>query len=253
MALSEKHRSTLYNQLGDTVGDYEAVGELLSNIASRELDEPATRDFVAAQVQDVRTEIESLRTQISESEVRLTRYVHQELNGFRAEMAGFRTEIAGFRSDMNRTNQWMIGLVITLVLGLIASGIESGARLITGGGIPENLPVGYYTQPTLLADVDPNSQIAQEEIFGPVLTVIGYDTDDEAVAIANNSIYGLSGEVTGVDTQRAFCIAQRLRTGNVTVNGRSHFGITSPFGGTRQSGLGRRNGDEGFQLPDVHL
>ncbi|MEI2812216.1 MAG: hypothetical protein WAX12_17430 [Candidatus Microthrix subdominans] len=126
MALSEKHRSTLYTQLGDTVGDYEAVGELLSNIASRELDEPATRDFVAAQVQDVRTEIESLRTQISESEVRLTRYVHQELNGFRAEMAGFRTEIAGFRSDMNRTNQWMIGLVITLVLGLIASQFIGG-------------------------------------------------------------------------------------------------------------------------------
>ena len=126
MALSEKHRSTLYTQLGDTVGDYEAVGELLSNIASRELDEPATRDFVAAQVQGVRTEIESLRTQISESEVRLTRYVHQELNGFRAEMAGFRTEIAGFRSDMNRTNQWMIGLVITLVLGLIASQFIGG-------------------------------------------------------------------------------------------------------------------------------
>ena len=126
MALSEKHRSTLYTQLGDTVGDHEAVGELLSNIASRELDEPATRDFVAAQVQDVRTEIESLRTQISESEVRLTRYVHQELNGFRAEMAGFRTEIAGFRSDMNRTNQWMIGLVITLVLGLIASQFIGG-------------------------------------------------------------------------------------------------------------------------------
>ena len=149
MALSEKHRSTLYTQLGDTVGDYEAVGELLSNIASRELDEPASRDFVAAQVQLVRTEI-------SESEGRLTRYVHQELNGFRTEMAGFRSEIAGFRteitgmrneiagfrteivgirtevaqlragidglrSDMNRTNQWMIGLVITLVLGLIAS------------------------------------------------------------------------------------------------------------------------------------
>lgn len=140
MALSEKHRSTLYTQLGDTVGDYEAVGELLSNIASRELDEPATRDFVAAQVQDVRTEIESLRTQISESEVRLTRYVHQELAGFRSEMAGFRTEIVGIRaevaqlragidglrSDMNRTNQWMIGLVITLVLGLIASQFIGG-------------------------------------------------------------------------------------------------------------------------------
>ena len=140
MALSEKHRSTLYTQLGDTVGDHEAVGELLSNIASRELDEPATRDFVAAQVQDVRTEIESLRTQISESEVRLTRYVHQELAGFRSEMAGFRTEIVGIRaevaqlragidglrSDMNRTNQWMIGLVITLVLGLIASQFIGG-------------------------------------------------------------------------------------------------------------------------------
>lgn len=147
MALSEKHRSTLYNQLGDTVGDYEAVGELLSNIASRELDEPANRDFVAAQVQIVRTEI-------SESEGRLTRYVHQELNGFRTEMAGFRTEITGMRneiagfrteivgirnevaqlragidglrSDMNRTNQWMIGLVITLVLGLIASQFIAG-------------------------------------------------------------------------------------------------------------------------------
>ena len=65
-------------------------------------------------------------------------------------------------------------------------------------------------------------------------------------AHSRNSIYGLSGEVTGVDTERAFCIARRLRTGNVTVNGRSHFGITSPFGGTKQSGLGRRNGDEGF-------
>ncbi len=132
------------------------------------------------------------------------------------------------------------------VLGLIRSGIDSGARLVTGGGVPDDLPVGYFTQPTLLADVDPDSQVAQEEIFGPVLTVIPYDSDDEAVAIANNSIYGLSGEVTGVDTERAFCIARRIRTGNVTVNGRSHFGITSPFGGTKQSGLGRRNGDEGF-------
>jgi aldehyde dehydrogenase (NAD+) len=74
------------------------------------------------------------------------------------------------------------------VLGLIQSGIDSGARLVTGGGIPEQLPFGYYVQPTLLADVDPDSQVAQEEIFGPVLAVTPYDTDDEAVAIANNSI-----------------------------------------------------------------
>ncbi|MCB0928675.1 MAG: aldehyde dehydrogenase family protein [Mycolicibacterium insubricum] len=133
------------------------------------------------------------------------------------------------------------------VLGLIRGGIDDGARLVTGGGIPEDLPVGYYTQPTLLADVDPNSQVAQEEIFGPVLTVIPYDSDDEAVAIANNSIYGLSGEVSSADNDRAFALARRLRTGNVTVNSRSHFGLTSPFGGTRQSGLGRRNGDEGFR------
>jgi len=129
----------------------------------------------------------------------------------------------------------------------IESGIDSGARLVTGGGIPENLPVGYYVSPTLLADVDPDSRVAQEEIFGPVLSVTPYDTDDEAVAIANNSIYGLSGEVSGGDVDRAFAVATRMRTGNVTINGKSHFGITSPFGGTKQSGLGRRNGDEGYR------
>jgi aldehyde dehydrogenase (NAD+) len=133
------------------------------------------------------------------------------------------------------------------VLGLIQSGIDSGATLITGGGVPEQLPIGYYVQPTLLGDVDPNSQVAQEEIFGPVLTVTAYDTDDEAVAIANNSIYGLSGEVSGGDVDRAFAVATRMRTGNVTINGKSHFGLTSPFGGTKQSGLGRRNGDEGYR------
>jgi aldehyde dehydrogenase (NAD+) len=133
------------------------------------------------------------------------------------------------------------------VLGLIKSGIDSGARLITGGGIPENLPVGYYTQATLLADVDPDSQVAQEEIFGPVLTVTPYDTEDEAIAIANNSIYGLSGEVSGTDVERAFRVAQRIRTGNVSINCKSHFGITSPFGGTGQSGLGYRNGAEGYR------
>lgn len=132
------------------------------------------------------------------------------------------------------------------VLGLIASGLDSGARLITGGGVPDHLPTGYYVQPTLLADVDPDSQIAQEEIFGPVLTVTPYDTDDEAVAIANNSIYGLSGEVSSADVDRAVGVATRMRTGNVSINGKSHFGIDSPFGGTKQSGLGYRNGAQGF-------
>src|ERR1700712_5460060 len=83
------------------------------------------------------------------------------------------------------------------VLGLVRGGIAAGARLVTGGGIPETLPVGYYVQPTLLADVDPDSEVAQEEIFGPVLGVTPYAAHSEAVAIANNSIYGLSGEVSG--------------------------------------------------------
>ena len=133
------------------------------------------------------------------------------------------------------------------VLGLIKSGIDSGARLVTGGGVPENLPTGFYVQPTLLADVDPDSQVAQEEIFGPVLTVTPYDSDDDAVAIANSTIYGLSGEVSSADVDRAFEVAKRMRTGNVTINGRSHFGIGSPFGGTKQSGLGYRNGEEGYK------
>ena len=133
------------------------------------------------------------------------------------------------------------------VLGLIKSGLDSGARLMTGGGIPENLPTGYYVQPTLLADVDPDSQVAQEEIFGPVLTVTPYDGDDDAVSIANNTIYGLSGEVSSADVDRAFEVAKRMRTGNVTINGKSHFGIGSPFGGTKQSGLGYRNGEEGYK------
>ncbi|MGX7681671.1 aldehyde dehydrogenase family protein [Jatrophihabitans sp. DSM 45814] len=133
------------------------------------------------------------------------------------------------------------------VLGLIKVGVEAGARLVTGGGVPEHLPKGYYVQPTILADVDPNSRVAQEEIFGPVLCVIPYDTEDEAIAIANNTIYGLSGEVSSSDEERAMRVALRMRTGSITVNGGGFFGLTSPFGGYKQSGLGRRNGEQGFE------
>jgi acyl-CoA reductase-like NAD-dependent aldehyde dehydrogenase len=133
------------------------------------------------------------------------------------------------------------------VLRLIKSGIDSGATLITGGGIPAHLPKGYFIEPTLLVDVDVTSQIAQEEIFGPVLTVTPYDTEDEAVAISNNTIYGLSGEVSGADQERALRVASRMRTGTMTVNGGSYFGLTSPLGGYKQSGLGRRNGEHGFE------
>jgi aldehyde dehydrogenase (NAD+) len=133
------------------------------------------------------------------------------------------------------------------VLGLIQAGVASGATLVTGGGIPPQLEKGYYVQATLLSDVDPGSQVAQEEIFGPVLCVTPYDSDDEAVAIANDSIYGLSGEVSSADTERATSVAMRMRTGTVTINGGSFFGPTSPFGGTKQSGLGYRNGEPGFK------
>ena len=122
-----------------------------------------------------------------------------------------------------------------------------GARLVTGGGVPENLQTGFYVQPMLLADIDPDSQVAQEEILVLALTVTPYDSDDDAVAIANSTIYGLSGEVSSADVDRAFEVAKRMRTGNGMINGRSHFGIGSPFGGTKQSGLGYRNGEEGYK------
>jgi acyl-CoA reductase-like NAD-dependent aldehyde dehydrogenase len=133
------------------------------------------------------------------------------------------------------------------VLRLIKSGLDSGATLVTGGGVPAHLQQGYYVEPTLLTDVDPASEIAQEEIFGPVITVTPYDTEDEAIGLANNTIYGLSGEVTSADPARALRVASRVRTGTMTVNGGSYFGLTSPLGGYKQSGLGRRNGTHGFE------
>lgn len=134
-ALSEKHRSTLYNQLGTTVGDYDAVGALLSNIATQELDQPASREFVAAQFETLRTEIGGLRTaieglctNITGSEGRLAPCHPQEFDGIRSEFSGIRSEfiqlreaVEGLRSDTITTNRWMIGLVIALVGGLLAS------------------------------------------------------------------------------------------------------------------------------------
>jgi acyl-CoA reductase-like NAD-dependent aldehyde dehydrogenase len=133
------------------------------------------------------------------------------------------------------------------VLRLINSGRASGGRVLVGGGIPADLPMGYYVEPTLIADVDPMSELAQEEVFGPVLVVIPYDTVDEAIAISNSTIYGLAGEVSSASNERALSVARRMRTGNVAVNGVSYFGVRTPLGGYRQSGLGRRNGDEGFK------
>jgi aldehyde dehydrogenase (NAD+) len=133
------------------------------------------------------------------------------------------------------------------VLGYIEKGKAEGARLVCGGGIPAHLPKGYFVEPTLFADVDPKATIAQEEIFGPVLVIIPFEDDDDAVRIANDSIYGLSGAVTSASEERALSVARRIRAGTLMVNGGLYNAPDVPFGGYRQSGLGRENGTEGFE------
>ena len=133
------------------------------------------------------------------------------------------------------------------VLAYIERGKNDGARLVTGGGVPKHLPKGFYVEPTIFADVDPASTIAQEEIFGPVLVIIPYDNDDHAVRIANHSMYGLSGAVTSSSEEHALAVARRIRTGTISINGAVWFDIDTPFGGYRQSGLGRENGLQGFE------
>ncbi len=131
------------------------------------------------------------------------------------------------------------------VEGYIAKGKEQGATLVTGGGRPKGLDRGYYVEPTVFANVDNSSVIAQEEIFGPVLSVIPADDEDDAVAIANDTIYGLNASVFTHDVDRARAVARRLRTGTVGHNAfRTDFGIA--FGGFKQSGIGREGGVEGL-------
>jgi len=133
------------------------------------------------------------------------------------------------------------------VLSYIARAKQEGARLVTGGGVPSHLEKGFYVEPTLFADVDPDSTLAQEEVFGPVLAVIPFEDDDDAVRIANNSIYGLSGVVTSASEERALAVARRIRTGTLSINGGQWFSVDTPFGGYRQSGVGRENGLLGFE------
>ena len=133
------------------------------------------------------------------------------------------------------------------VLGYIEKGKAEGARAIVGGGPATQFDKGYFVQPTLFVDVDPDSTIAQEEIFGPVLSVIPFEDDDDAVRIANNSRYGLSGAVTSASLDRALGVARRIRTGTMAVNGGQWFGPDSPFGGYKESGQGREHGTAGFE------
>jgi aldehyde dehydrogenase (NAD+) len=125
--------------------------------------------------------------------------------------------------------------------------VEQGARLVVGGGRPAHLPRGYFIEPTLFVDVDNTMAIAREEVFGPVLSVIAYADDDDAVRIANDSHYGLSGGVFSASAERAMAIAGRIRTGSVGINGGLWYGADSPYGGYKSSGIGRQNGIEGLE------
>ncbi len=140
------------------------------------------------------------------------------------------------------------------VEGYIAKGKSGGARLIIGGGRPSAFSRGYYVEPTIFANVGSKAMIAQEEIFGPVLCILPYDSEDDAVRIANDSIYGLAGGVWSGDPDRALRVARRMRTGQVDLNG-GRYNPLAPFGGYKQSGIGRELGvfglEEYFQIKSI--
>jgi acyl-CoA reductase-like NAD-dependent aldehyde dehydrogenase len=133
------------------------------------------------------------------------------------------------------------------VNGYIQRGIDEGAKVVAGGpGAPEGVDRGYYVRPTVFSGVTPEMTIAQEEIFGPVLSLLPYDDEEDAVRIANGVVYGLAGGVWAADRARADAVARRLRTGQVEVNGGA-FNPNAPFGGYKQSGVGREYGRYGFE------
>lgn len=142
------------------------------------------------------------------------------------------------------------------VQGYIQSGIDEGATLVCGGGRPEGLEKGFFVEPTIFKDVRPDMKIFQEEIFGPVVSVIGYTDDEDAIKKANDSLYGLAGAVFTANQERGYEVAKRIRTGTVTVNGMI-VDPKFPFGGYKQSGVGREGGLEGLEnyieTKTVHL
>ena len=133
------------------------------------------------------------------------------------------------------------------IQGLIAKGIQEGAKLVVGGtGRPEGINTGYFVRPTVFSEANNEMTIAREEIFGPVLTMIPYETEDEAIDIANDTAYGLAGYVQSGDMSHARDVASRIRAGNVDING-AFCGFSAPFGGYKQSGNGREWGGHGFE------
>ena len=131
------------------------------------------------------------------------------------------------------------------IQGLLQKGIDDGATVVAGGtGRPEGLETGYYVKPTVFADVSNDMTIAREEIFGPVLCILGYDDLDQAVEIANDTEYGLAGYVSGADLDAARAVARRIRAGSVAIN--HGFDLNAPFGGYKRSGNGREWSSFGF-------
>jgi acyl-CoA reductase-like NAD-dependent aldehyde dehydrogenase len=159
---------------------------------------------------------------------------------------------AGFAPSDPITGSSLLGPLVSAVQqqrvrDYINKGIDEGARLITGGTTPpEGLEQGFYVQPTIFSDVRTDMTIAQEEIFGPVLSIIPYDTEEEAIEIANDSAYGLAGGVWAGTDEKAFEVARKIRTGQLSINGGA-FNPLAPFGGYKQSGIGRERGLYGFE------
>jgi len=159
---------------------------------------------------------------------------------------------AGFAPSDPITGSSLLGPLVSAVQqqrvrDYINKGIDEGARLITGGTTPpEGLEKGFYVQPTIFSDVRTDMTIAQEEIFGPVLSIIPFDTEEEAIAIANDSAYGLAGGVWAGTDEKAFEVARKIRTGQLAINGGA-FNPLAPFGGYKQSGIGRERGLYGFE------
>jgi aldehyde dehydrogenase (NAD+) len=146
---------------------------------------------------------------------------------------------------------------LTRVLGYIETGHREGARLVCGGERPREMKKGWYVQPTIFDEVKNGTTIAREEIFGPVLSVIRYDDVGDAIAMANDSIYGLGGAVFSRDIPKAIALAKRIRTGTVWINDFHLLNARAPFGGYKQSGVGREMGPHGLleytQVKHIHV
>jgi len=171
---------------------------------------------------------------------------HDEAAGIAAQVAQ-KSVVGDPKAEATRLGQVVSRLQFDRIQGLIERGIEEGARLVAGGpGRPEGLERGYYVRPTIFAEVENGMTIAREEIFGPVLCILPFADEDEAIRIANDTPYGLSGYVFSGDLDRARRVAARLRTGGVHLNGAPH-DMSAPFGGYKQSGNGREWGAHGIE------